>query len=224
MFPSGPPGIAFDLVIPSNTPVGDYNGVSGTSIKTELTPINNDTVPEYIESSVVAYYGQFVSASTSPKPSRVVLNRDTLIRHAGTDTLRLDQGSALRDLVGDNYWKIFGENGDTVTFISPALGPLDSISPLYQKDVRGDTSLTLRWKGGAGAGVMLTWTHEGSGYVFSRAYGDNGSLTIPVDEMKKLRGVGTVTLVRYRSTNHLYNGKTVVLTRLSQRHYDVTVL
>src|SRR5688572_16137909 len=117
IFPSGPPEIGFDLVIPSNTPAGDYNGVSGTSVKTELTPINNDSVPEYIESSAKTYYGQFTTSNGSPMPKMVMLNKDTLVRHAGTDTLRLDQGSALRDLVDDNKWKLFSENGDTVSFV-----------------------------------------------------------------------------------------------------------
>src|SRR5687768_13306230 len=89
--PSGPPEIPFDLVIPSNTPTGDYFGVSGTSIRTELTPIGQDSVPEYVESSVKSFYAQFVSGPGLTPPSRVMLNADTLGRHRGTDTFRFDR-------------------------------------------------------------------------------------------------------------------------------------
>jgi hypothetical protein len=110
-----------------------------------------------------------------------------------------------------------------VSFTIPALAALDSVAPLYSDDIRGDTAMTLRWKAGSGAGVQLTWTLQGSSYVYSKVLQDNGIFVIPVDEVRKLRGVGTVTLVRFKSTNQTYNGEPVVFTRLAQRIYDVTV-
>jgi hypothetical protein len=154
-----------------------------------------------------------------------MINIDTLGRHRGTDTFRLDQASGLQNLVGDNRWKLYGSGGDadTVSFTIPALAALDSVAPLYSDDIRGDTAMTLRWKAGSGAGVQLTWTLQGSSYVYSKVLQDNGIFVIPVDEVRKLRGVGTVTLVRFKSTNQTYNGEPAVFTRLAQRIYDVTV-
>jgi hypothetical protein len=223
--PSGPPEILFDLVIPPNTPTADYVGVSGTSIRTELTPIGHDTMPEYVKSSVMAYYAQFVSAPGMTVPTRVMLNSDTLERHRGTDTLRLDQGSALSKLVGENKWKIFSSGAESATdsFTVAALAPLDSIAPLYTDNLRGDTSMILRWRAASSAGITLIWTMTGSGYVYTRTFADNGTFVIPADEVRKLRGEGTVQLIRFRSSNHTYNGRPLVLTRLAQRVYEVVV-
>ena len=225
VFPSGPPEIAFDLVIPSNTPAGAYHGVSGVAIRTEFVPIGHDTSQQYVESSVTAFYAQFAPEPGQAAPLQVMINTDTLDRHRGTDTFRLEQASSLRTLVGENRWKLYGSGGesDTTFFIAPTLTALDSVSPLYRSDIRGDTALPLRWKAGGGAGIQLIWTLQGSSYVYSKVISDNGSFVIPAEEVRKLRGVGTVTLTRYVSSNHTYNGQTLVLTRLAQRTYDVTL-
>jgi hypothetical protein len=127
-------------------------------------------------------------------------------------------------LFSDNVWSFVEVGGDTVDFPKIALDPIDSVAPFSSSAlIRGDTTLRLTWKPptvGSG-GIYLTW--KAPGKTYTEFIQDFGLYTIKSSTLKDLLGKGTVTLTRFRNDTHPYNGRQVVLTRLAQRIYTVTV-
>ncbi len=217
--PGGEPGdIPFDLLVPGNIPRGDYNAIGGISIETMLSGTADST----FEAPARSYYAQFAPAVGMPLPARVLLNGNPLSRYKETDTLRLE--SAENNVFGDNLWALVDSTGDTTKFPAIRLDAVDSVSPFTAgKLIRGDTALRLIWKPPtvSSGGVLITWTVPGTTY--SEFVQDNGLFVVPASTLKKLAGRGRFVLTRFRNDNHTYKGRKVVVTRLAQRIYTVTV-
>lgn len=223
--PSVPPGdlgaIPFELTVPPNVPAGDYHAVSGISIENGLTRVG-DTI---LEAPGRSFYAEFYPANDAPMPRGILLNGNPLERNLQSDTFRLESASnSTPSIFNENIWSFIDTTGDTVDFPTIMLDPIDSIAPFSSGVmVRGDTSLKLTWKPSSvgSGGIYLTW--EAPGSTYTEFIQDFGLYVVKPSTLKELLGTGTVTLTRFRNDTHLYNGRNVVLTRLAQRVYTVTV-
>jgi hypothetical protein len=220
--PPGPKDIAFDLtIVPGIISPGDYHAISGTSIISESQIIGDSL----FDVSGHAFYAQFYKSSPADSsPTMVTLNNNPLERHLGGDTFRLASGDP-RTLGGSNIWRLHS-GGDSTAFTTAAMDPIDTVSPLVRNTVvRGDIDLQLVWPlsptGANGMKVIWTGGSLATPIIFSAQ--DNGRLTIPKSEMVKLVGARTVLFIRFRNQEYTYNGKKLIVTRLAQRSYEVTV-
>jgi hypothetical protein len=156
-------------------------------------------------------------------PARVFLNGAQL-RVTGTDTLRLGSSSGA-GVLSDNVWKLADSSGDTVSFTVPRIDGIDSVLPFATgADIRGDVSLQVSWNSpfSVSGGMSITW--QAPGYTYRQLVDDGvGAYEIPKDVMTKLRGRGNVYFTRYFNVIKFFHGKKVVLTRMTQRKYEVTV-
>lgn len=208
------PDPPFDLLIPNNIPQGEYWAVSGLRRERGITQVGGTNL---ITLSGV-FYAQF---SGTPIPEKVLLNTVPLRRLRTTDTLRLDVPTS--SLIGLNTWGIVDTlTGDTVFFPPIYIDQIDSIGPLtYDDFVRSDISLQLQWNRSSpktpSDGMLITWIAPNSTY--QQVVPDIGQAIIPDSSMKHLVGRGTVILTRYRNQVHDWNGKRVVITRLSEIRY-----
>ena len=217
--PIGPSDIPFDLTIPFTRPAADYYAVSGVQIDTRSVRIG-DSIAEL---AVPAFYAQFHSPKGEPLPGSVLLNRNPLERHLGGDTLRL-ASAASSNVFGDNTW-ILADTDDTVSVLAPKVDIVDSLEPFsFKTTFRNDTGIVIKWKRpvfGA-SGLILRW--ESRDYIHMVPLVDAlGFAEIDAATMDKLRGKGTITLLRYLTLEKQYRGKKLVVTRVAQRSYDVTV-
>jgi hypothetical protein len=217
--PIGPAEIPFDLVIPPNRPVGDLYAVSGVSSTTQLVRVGDSIV----ESTIPAFYAQFHAAPGGTLPASVFLNDNPLERSRGGDTLRLDEASST-SIFGNNIWKLADGSAAADSFTIGRVDVLDSIGPLREsKNVRSDTNLQLGWmppRIGSG-GMYLIWKAPDSSMMIPIA--DIGSYTVESADLKRLQGKGTVTFVRFLNIQKTYKGRKLILTRLAQHRYEVTV-
>lgn len=216
--PGPSPDPSFDLLIPNNIPQGDYWAISGLRRDRSITQVGTTNLITLSG----AFYAQF---SGSPIPGRVLLNSVPLPQLRATDTLRLD--ASTNSMIGLNTWGIVDTLiGDTVFFPSIYIDQIDSIGPLtYDDFVRSDTSIELRWNSPnpktPSDGMLITWIAPNSTY--QRFVPDVGRYLIPDSDIQHLVGRGTVILTRYRNDRQFWNGKTVVITRLSEIRYKVDV-
>ncbi len=222
-----PNDLPFELTIPDNTPLGDYNAVSGVLVTDQLVIPPGDTVEKKVPS--LSFSAQFVAHDGAELPSAVALNGNALGLHGLADTMRLAnaENTALAD---DNVW-VLTAGGDSATFTAKPLTRLDSIRPFSETTdthyiLSGAQALTLHWAipTTGSAGIRLIWSSEQTGYQYLRDIQDAGIFTIPQTEMAKLTGTGHLQMIRYRSDVHSYNEKTLIITRLSQRNFDVDVI
>lgn len=214
--PGVPGDIPFNLLIPSNTPKGDYQAISGITVAQTTSKIG-DTI---ITSLSRSFYGQFIG---TPLPGKVLLNAIPLSRYRTTDTLRLDNGDAT--IFGPNTWAFVDTlTGDTTRFPSIMVDPIDTIGPLTTDDfVRVDTTLRLAWRPpttGSG-GILITWVAPDT--TIQEYVQDVGFAMLPPSKLKRLLGKGTVILTRFRNDQRTWNGKKVIITRLAECRYVVTV-
>jgi len=208
--PGVPGDIPFNLLIPNNTPKGDYQAVSGI----------NKVGDTLITSLARSFYGQFIG---TPLPGRVLLNNIPLAQYRTTDTLRLDNGDAT--IYGPNTWALVDTlTGDTTRFPAIMVDPIDTIGPFTTDTfIRADTTLRLAWRPpttGSG-GVLITWAAPDT--TLQEYVQDVGFATLASSKLKRLIGKGTVTLTRFRNDQHIWNGKKVIITRLAECRYVVTV-
>lgn len=215
--PGIPGDIPFDLLIPNNTPRGDYQAISGIRVIQTTNRVGDTTITSLANS----FYGQFTG---TPLPGKVLLNNLMLERYrTTTDTLRLGSGDAT--VYGPNTWALVDTlTGDTTRFPATTLDPITTIGPFSSSSsVRADTSLQLTWpppKTGSG-GVLITWV--ASDTTFQQYVQDVGFATIPSSKLQILRGKGKVTLTRFRNDQQIWNGKRVIITRLAECQYGVHV-
>ena len=215
--PGIPGNIPFDLLIPGNTPRGDYQAISGMRVIQTTNRIGDST----ITSTAQSFHGQFTG---TPLPGKVLLNNTPLARYlATTDTLRLGSGDA--SIYGPNTWALVDSlSGDTTRFPAITLDPITTIGPFASNStVRADTSLQLTWpppKTGSG-GVLITWVATDT--TFQQYVQDVGFATIPSAKLQLLRGKGKVTLTRFRNDQHVWKGKRVIITRLAECQYGAHV-
>jgi len=217
--PIGPVALPFDLTIPPNRPAGDLYAVSGIVSTTQPVRVGDSIV----EGTVSSFYAQFSPAPGVAIPASVLLNGNLLERSRNTDTLRLDGASSL-SVLGNNLWKLIDSSSAADSFPVQTIDVLDSVGPFKQfKSFRSDTDLTLGWmppRIGSG-GMFLIWKAPDTTMVTPMA--DIGSYRISSGDLVKLRGKGSVTLVRYLNIQKTYKGKTLVLTRLAEHRYEVTI-
>ncbi|MDB5036337.1 MAG: hypothetical protein JWQ98_3578 [Chlorobi bacterium] len=219
--------LPFDLLAPSNQPAdGDYYGESGVVFSTQTT-ILKDSLSH---TNTSAFQAQFrVKHDTSNSslltrlPAMVFLNGAQL-RVTGLDTVRLGSSSGAA-VLNDNIWKLADSSGDTASFTVPKIDGIDSVLPFATgADIRGDVPLPVRWNSpfSVSGGMSITW--QGPGYTYRQLVDDGvGAYEIPKDVMTKLRGRGNVYFTRYLNVIKFFRGKKVVLTRMTQRKYEVTV-
>lgn len=217
--------IPFELTIPDNTPQGDFYAVSGILIKDELSA-GDTTQQRYPRTS---YYAQFRSRLPGVQMPAVLLNNVLLDHHNNGDTLRL-KNAAAAGILEVNTWRLIAPGAtDTVKLTADVVSVLDSLDPFTaNKIIRSDTALTITWpRATAPGGILLIWKKDPAGsYTYTAQLTDGlGSFTVPVTELKKLRGNGSVTLVRYRFFNYpnSYLGQTVSVVRLAQRTYPTVI-
>lgn len=221
----GPVDLPFDLTIPDNRPVANYYAVSGIVTTRRLVKVNDSIV----ESSFPSFYAQFNAADSSfAIPSSVMLNGNPLVRNKGTsDTLRLDAVKDGSNLFGEDTWSLADSGVSTKTFPIKPVDIVDSVTPLgTSASIRSDTSLQIRWKrpspGSLSGGMYLYW--RAPGRTLSVNMNDGiGNYSMDTSALKTLRGRGSVTLIRYYNIPGTYNGKSLMVTRLAQRTYTITV-
>ncbi len=211
----------FDIVLPPvQTPVDNY-AESGISLQTQTIIIRDSLV----ESTTPQFYAQFRSTNAGDPPAAVKLNGNLLIPiSAGSDTLRLTTASGT-SLYNDNVWSM-ADGGDSASFVIARVDGIDSVTPFVtRKSFRSDTAITLRWKrpSSGSSGMYITWTSSGK-YTYTQRVDDNiGSFQIPRAEVQKLSGPGKIYLTRYLTVQKTFRGKSVMIRRLVQRVYPVTV-
>jgi hypothetical protein len=217
--PIGPLEIPFDLTVPPNRPVGDLYAVSGVTSRTQFVRVGDSI----IESAIPSFYAQFHAAPGGALPAKVLLNGNELERSRGGDTLRLETASS-QTVLGNNIWKLVDESSAVDSTTVQRVDVIDSIVPFNErKTFRSDTNLRLSWmppRIGSG-GMYLIWKAPDTTIVTPIA--DVGSYAIESADLKKLRGKGTVTFIRYLNTQKNYKGRKLILTRLAQHRYEVTV-
>jgi hypothetical protein len=151
------------------------------------------------------------------------LNGNPLARNLNTDTLRLDEASS--SVYGNNTWKLADSAGAVAdSFVVQQIDVVDSVGPFKDlKTFRSDTSLKIGWtppRIGSG-GMYIIWSAPDTTITIPVA--DIGFYTIEKADLVKLRGKGTVTFVRYLNIPKSYKGKRLILTRLAEHRYEVTV-
>ncbi|MBS1913223.1 MAG: hypothetical protein JST22_14640 [Bacteroidetes bacterium] len=214
-----PSPIPFELTIPPNRPAADYYAISGVATTTQLERIGDSL----IESPIPSFYAQFTHAAGVAAPASVQLNGNSLSRNLGTDTLRLETAGS--NVFGNNTWALTDGTGNRVLFQMPSITVLDSVGPFAQKkNFRSDTSLTVTWKvpGPGSSGIYLIWTTPQDTLTIPMV-DDFGQGVLSAANMTRLRGKGRVLLVRYATSEQTFNGRTLILTRIAQHAYDVTV-
>ena len=214
--PGIPGDIAFNLLIPSNTPKGDYQAISGLSVAQTSTKVGDTTLTSISRS----FYGQFTG---TPLPGNVLLNNVPLARYRTSDTLRLNNGDAT--IFGPNTWAFVDTlTGDTARFPAIMVDPIDTVGPFTTDNfIRADTTLRLAWRpptNGSG-GVLITWVAPDT--TLQEYVQDVGFATLAPFKLKSLIGKGTVTLTRFRNDQRTWNGKKVIITRLAECRYVVTL-
>jgi len=222
--PDGHGAIGFALEIPANRPSGEYYVTSG---------VVNDVVAVKVGDSIVnrdiqTYGAQFTRAADAvAMPLEVSVNGSPLARHRDGDTLRLKSASDT-SLLGSNTWRITDSSQSSEVFTSPVLDVVDSVAPfrtlLPTQAIRSDSSLTIRWQRPkrASGGMYIEWRAPNDTLRYTANDGI-GILTIPSEDMMKLRGSGHVVLTRYLNATGSFHGLRVVISRLAQRSYEVTV-
>jgi hypothetical protein len=218
--PIGPSEIPFNLVIPATMPAGDYYAISGISVQKQLT----GGIDSLTEGTSQSFYAEFYTAPGGTLPASVSIDGNQLVRNLQTDTLRLDAAVGLQPF-GANSWSLSEAGEGPSTFTSAFIPAVDSVRPfrLNQPPLRGDTSLTIQWKpAGTNVGMQLRWV--GPSRTYTQAVNDfAGSFTVPKEIMATLRGKGLVTLTRFRTTTEQYRGKNLIVARLAQNIFEVTV-
>lgn len=217
--PIGPSEIAFDLTIPPNRPAADLYAVSGAISRTTTVRVGDSIV----ESTISSFYAQFHTAPGIPLPASVLLNNSTMERNRGGDTLRLDDASAT-SVLGNNTWKLVDELGAADSFLMQRVDVLDTVGPFKEKKTfRSDTSLSINWLPPrlGSSGLFMIWKAPDTTLTLPLA--DVGFFTISKEDMKAIRGKGKVTFLRYLNSQKNYKGRKLILTRLAEHRYDVTV-
>lgn len=218
--PTGPLSIPFELTTSFLRPDGDYFAISGI-VTRSTTIISGDST---IESTFPAFYAQF-HADPGLRLPQVLLNKSRFERHRGGDTLRLASSSGT-SVYGDNTWTLIDTvDGDTASHLVSKVDVIDTLEPFaFKKNFRSDTSLTIRWKRPSfgSSGLILIWDAVDHTVVKSLQDGI-GYYEIDRSDMLRLRGKGKITLIRYLNIEKSYKGKKLVLTRIAERSYDVTV-
>lgn len=222
----GSSGIPFDLTIPVDLPAADYYAIAGTKLVQQDIMVGDSIV----EGSSSSLYAQFAAAGGMPVDFDVVINTSYLDRHNDGDTLRLRSASDTSLLRGDQIWHLRDTAAaigiDLTRFTLPPVDLLDTIAPFNSlrsalSTIRSDTALTIRWQPGNGT-IRIEWKTD-KGNIARDAQDFTGSYTIPAEVMAQLTGEGTISVTRYRSVTHDFNGKSIYALRLSQRTYEVTV-
>ncbi len=217
--PVGPLPIPFNLTVPPNRPVGQYYAMSGVTTNTVLIRVGDSLQ----ESEVPSFYAQFDRGDAVPQPTSVKLNGNPLERNLGSDTLRLST-APLGNVFGDNTWTVGDAAGDT-SFTMATVDIVDSVEPFrLKKTFRSDTNLVISWKlpRFGSSGMYIIWRSPQA--VLVRAVTDFiGRETLTADDLIRLRGDGTVTLLRYVNAQKSFRGNVLVATRVAQRTYNVTV-
>ncbi|HVK38811.1 MAG TPA: hypothetical protein VNA88_09790 [Candidatus Kapabacteria bacterium] len=214
----GPQSIEFSLVYPQPPNSDAYFGVSGVRLVTD--EIVRDTLVKVTGRS---FFGQFYTGGAA-LPTQVELNGVLFERHAATDTLRLG-ATDNTNLFGVQAWRLTDAEGP-MTFQVAALNEIDSVAPLmYGDPLRADTALALSWRppSTATGGVLITWRMAGVD-TYSQIVTDMGRFTIPANIVGRFAGDSELILTRFRTDQNLYRGKQLILTRVAQRNYRVSVL
>jgi hypothetical protein len=215
----GPQAIEFSLVYPQPPSSDAFFAVSGVRLITDEI-VRGDTV---VKVSGRSFFAQFRSGGPA-MPTLVELNGNALARHLDTDTLRLGSTDGA-NLFGVHTWRLTDTEGPT-TFQVATLSELDSIAPLmYGEPFRSDTSLALTWRPPATAtsGILITWRMPGV-ETYSQVVSDAGRFTIPASIVSRFSGDSELILSRFRTDQDMYHGKQLILTRVAQRNYHVTIL
>ncbi len=222
--PTGEGEIPFGLTIPATRPSGDYYLVSGVFTEVRTVKIGDSLELRDIQN----YSAQFNRDKGSlPMPMNVFLNGDALSRHRGGDTLRL-RGVSDTSLLSVNTWRIVDSAGAEGTFTTPVIDVVDSVLPfrnlLPNQVLRSDSSLTVQWKRPARPSGGLTIEWRGINDTLRVNANDGfGFYAFTADDMKRVRGAGTVIITRFYNTSGTFQGLRVVGTRLAQRSYEVSV-
>lgn len=222
--PTTPGTLPFYLEIPRNRPTGDMYVTSGVVNKVQSVIVNDSLTLRDIQS----YSAQFTRDRGSvPMPAGVRLNGHDMTPHAASDTLRL-RGTSETSLLGRNTWEIVDSAGATASFESPVIDVVDSVLPFRllssTQALRSDSSLTIRWMRptrGSG-GMYIEWQAPNDTLVYTATDGV-GTFAIPADDMRRVRGKGRVILTRFLNSTGTFQGLRVVVSRLAQRIYEVTV-
>lgn len=190
--------------------------MSGISVTQTTTKVGDTTITSLSRS----FYGQFIG---TPLPGRVLLNNIPLSSYRITDTLRLDNGDAT--VFGPNTWAFVDTlTGDTTRFPAITVDPIDTIGPFTTDNfIRVDTTLRLAWRpptNGSG-GILITWIAPDT--TIQEYVQDVGFATLAPFKLKPLLGKGRVILTRFRNDQRTWNGKKVIITRLAECQYVVTV-
>lgn len=216
--------IPFGLTIPETRPAGDYYLVSGVFTEVRSVKIGDSLELRDIQN----YSAQFNRANpVLPMPMTVHINGDALSRHRGGDTLRL-RGVSDTSLLSVNTWKIVDSTGAEGSYTTPVIDVVDSVLPfrglLPNQILRADSSLTIRWKRPSrpSGGLAIEWRGVND-TLRVNANDGFGFHTFTADEMKRVRGAGTVVITRFHNTSGTFQGLRVVATRLAQRSYEVSV-
>lgn len=221
-----PKNIPFDLTIPVDLPAADYYAIAGTKLEQQLTQIGDSLV----EVPSAQLFAQFAPAAGMTVDFDVVINTSELERHKDGDTLRLRSAFDTSLFRGDQIWRLRDTAAplgiDLTRFTLPSVVLLDTIAPFNTLratlgSLRSDTALTIRWQRGNGT-IRIEWETD-NGNIVRDAQDFTGSYTIPAEVMAQLTGEGVVSVTRYRSITHAFNGQSIFAMRLSQRIYEVTV-
>jgi hypothetical protein len=213
--------LPFGLMIPSNRPSADYHAVSGVSTRMVSTKVGDSIV----ESPQMLFYAQFTTSPIAPAVQTVTLNTFPFDHHMNTDTLRLARAGS-SNIYGDNTWEVIDSSNTKATYLMPKIDIIDTVGPFDQRStVRGDTDLVLRWKRptlGSSA-FHIYWKTPNKTY--EQVVADYpGTYQIPKSEIIKLRGRGQVVLTRYYYLPQKFKNRTVMITRIAQRSFNVEVL
>lgn len=214
----GPRSIRFELVYPQPPSSDAYFGVSGVRLVTD--DVAQDTIVRVTGRS---FFAQFYTGGPE-LPTSVELNGIPFVRHLETDTLRLGTSSST-SFFGVQSWRLTDAQGPTSFQVNP-LQEIDSVLPVMWGDlIRGDTSLLLTWRSPSTAtgGVLITWRMQGV-ETWSQTFSDVGRATIPEAVVSRFAGDSELILTRFRTEQHVFRSKPLILTRVAQREYRVTVL
>ncbi len=218
-----PPGpLPFNLYILQNRPVGDYYAMSGIVARVEQVKVDDSIVKK----DLASFSAQFIATTGAPAVSSVLLNGHVLEQH-NNDTLRL-RGTSDLLLLGANNWSFTPAAGGPLDVAMGLIDPIDSVKPFGQLPVdgvlRSDSSLTIQWKRptAASGGMYIEWRAPNDTLAWSVSDGI-GTFTIDYPDMKRLTGKGLVILSRFMNISRDFNTKKLVISRVAQRSYSVSV-
>lgn len=210
----------FELLIPKNMLALNYLAISGLKISQQIVS-SGDSL---LETKRVSYYAQATHNAAVDAYKKVSINDNELKRHSDTDTLRIPPTSD-QSLYQFNKW-YFGFEQDSAALTVLSIEALDTILPLIsKKEIRGDEDLKVTWEPISNNNYEMYLQMKTKDYTYTASMPDRmGEAIIAVENMKKLHGSCTFSLVRYRQQSINLGSKEINVLRVSQRDFDLNIL